>query len=142
VFCSKHHHLTLSNAAVLAVCLCILVIVNLPGTTRHGIAAPSSALRALRALRAVSFLEALRILTSALLKSLASIGHLLILLLLIMYVFAIMGFYFFGPADETDLDTAVWNILLLIRVIAASFPVYSLDFLALCRTDALNINTC
>jgi len=53
-----------------------------------------------------------------------------------------MGFYFFGPADETDLDTAVWNILLLIRVIASAVPVYLLDYFALSCTDALIMNTC
>lgn len=59
------------------------------------------ALRALRALRSVSFIRQLRVLVLALLKTLGSISNLLILLLLIMYVFAIMGFYLFGPGEET-----------------------------------------
>lgn len=79
------------------------------------------ALRALRALRSVSFIRALRVIVNALLKTLSSIANLLVLLLLIMYVFAIVGFYFFGPADtnaeptdeERDWSTlgnALWTL--------------------------------
>lgn len=58
------------------------------------------AFRALRALRSVSFVRQLRVLVAALVKTLASISNLLVLLVLIMFVFAVMGFYLFGPDDS------------------------------------------
>lgn len=69
-----------------------------------------TALRALRALRSISFIRALRVLVNALIKTLWSIINLLAVLLLIMYVFAIMGFYFFGPGEsETHASADQWG---------------------------------
>lgn len=72
------------------------------------------ALRALRALRSISFIRALRVLVNALMKTMASVANLLVLLLLVMYIFAIMGFYFFGPSDSTGTLTEAekeWSTL-------------------------------
>jgi cation channel sperm-associated protein 3 len=67
------------------------------------------AMRALRALRSISMIRALRVLVDALVKTFASVLNLLSVLLLITYVFAIMGFYFFGKdagnnAEHTGID--------------------------------------
>jgi cation channel sperm-associated protein 3 len=57
------------------------------------------AVRALRALRSVSFVRSLQVIVVALLRTLKAIVNILFLLLLVMYVFAIMGYYFFGVED-------------------------------------------
>jgi hypothetical protein len=63
-------------------------------------------LRALRALRSISFIRSLQVLVDALAGTLSEVMNLLALLLLWMYIFAIMGFYFFGYHDENSGNTA------------------------------------
>ncbi|XP_065845641.1 cation channel sperm-associated protein 3-like isoform X2 [Oscarella lobularis] len=68
------------------------------------------ALRALRALRSISFIRGLQVLVSALISTFrTAVVDLILLLLLIMFLFAVMGFYFFGY-DETG-DKKNWGNL-------------------------------
>ena len=68
------------------------------------------ALRALRALRIISFFRSLQVLITALVKTLTSnVLDLLSLLGLCMFLFAILGFYFFG--EEGSGDPVYWGNL-------------------------------
>eukprot|EP01135_Chromosphaera_perkinsii_P000476 Nk52_evm30s96 gene=Nk52_evmTU30s96 len=61
------------------------------------------ALRALRALRSVSFIRSLQVLVAALMSTFQNaVLDLILLLSLVMYLFAIMGYYFFGFEDNGD----------------------------------------
>ncbi len=61
------------------------------------------ALRALRALRSISFIQGLQVLVTALIHTFRSaVLYLLLLLLIVMYLFAVMGYYFFGYEEDGD----------------------------------------
>ncbi|MGH0172105.1 UNVERIFIED_CONTAM: hypothetical protein FKN15_062102 [Acipenser sinensis] len=62
------------------------------------------AVRTLRMLKTVSFIRGLQALTEALFKTLKSVVYVLVLLFLLMFVFAIMGYYFFGDPETGDPD--------------------------------------
>mmetsp|Transcript_6874 Transcript_6874/g.10788 ORF Transcript_6874/g.10788 Transcript_6874/m.10788 type:complete len:514 (+) Transcript_6874:208-1749(+) len=67
------------------------------------------ALRALRALRGIAFVSPLQVIVTAIVKTMGSVLNLVLLLFLIMYVFAVMGFYFFGDPDNGD--KSAWGTL-------------------------------
>jgi cation channel sperm-associated protein 3 len=61
------------------------------------------ALRALRALRSISFIRGLQVLVMALVSTFrTAVVDLILLLLLVMFLFAIMGYYFFGYDASGD----------------------------------------
>ena len=76
---------------------------------------------ALRALRSISFLRSLQVIVSALLKTISEVANLLILLILLMYVWAIMGYNFFGSDPNAsqqwgDLLNAMYALFQLVTV--------------------------
>lgn len=69
------------------------------------------ALRTLRTLRTVSFIRGLQVLVTALLDTIKKwVINILMLLLLIMFLFAIMGYYFFGYREDSN-DKKHWGSL-------------------------------
>ncbi|KAK6474954.1 cation channel sperm-associated protein 3-like [Huso huso] len=80
------------------------------------------AVRTLRMLKTVSFIRGLQALTEALIKTLKSVLYVLVLLFLLMFVFAIMGYYFFGdpetgdPDNWGDLGSALFTLFSLVTV--------------------------
>ncbi|KAI0236973.1 hypothetical protein LSAT2_012532 [Lamellibrachia satsuma] len=68
------------------------------------------ALRTLRTLRTVSFIEGLQVLVTALIDTVrAWVINIIALLLLMMFVFAILGYYFFGTSPDGDKEN--WGTL-------------------------------
>ena len=64
---------------------------------------PPLAVRTLRTLRSISFIRGLQVLVTALLHTFrSSVFYLLLLLLILMFLFAIMGYYFFGYDASGD----------------------------------------
>ena len=62
-----------------------------------------AALRALRTLRSISFIRGLQVLVRALIDTFRSaVLHLLLLLFILMFIFAIIGYNFFGYVDGGD----------------------------------------
>ena len=62
-----------------------------------------SALRALRTLRSISFIRGLQVLVRALIDTFRNaVLHLLLLLFILMFIFAIIGYNFFGYDDGGD----------------------------------------
>ncbi|XP_074649066.1 cation channel sperm-associated protein 3-like [Tubulanus polymorphus] len=63
------------------------------------------ALRTLRTLRTISFVRGLQVLVIALISTIRkSVINIVILLFIMMFLFAIMGYYFFGYREESDLE--------------------------------------
>lgn len=61
------------------------------------------ALRTLRTLRSISFFKGLQVLVKALIQTFrTAVLYLLLLLLVLMFLFAIMGYYFFGYEPNSD----------------------------------------
>ena len=62
-----------------------------------------TALRALRTLRSISFIRGLQVLVRALIDTFRSaVLHLLLLLFILMFIFAIIGYNFFGYDERGD----------------------------------------
>ncbi|XP_006631912.1 cation channel sperm-associated protein 3 [Lepisosteus oculatus] len=80
------------------------------------------AARSLRVLKTVSFIRGLQALISALFKTLKSVVYVLVLLFLLMFIFAIIGYYFFGdpvtgdPQNWGDLGAALFTLFSLVTV--------------------------
>ncbi|XP_014669434.1 PREDICTED: cation channel sperm-associated protein 3-like [Priapulus caudatus] len=67
-------------------------------------------LRTLRTLRTISFIRGLQVLVTALMDTIrTSVINIIMLLLLMMFLFAIMGYYFFGY--KADSDKEHWGTL-------------------------------
>ncbi|XP_070544767.1 cation channel sperm-associated protein 3-like [Ptychodera flava] len=81
------------------------------------------ALRALRTLRTVSFIKGLQVLVTALLDTIRkSVVNVVLLLMLMMFLFAIVGYYFFGYKEDGakelwgDLGTAMLTLFAYVTV--------------------------
>ncbi|KAM6970033.1 cation channel sperm-associated protein 3-like [Aplochiton taeniatus] len=76
----------------------------------------------MRVLRTVSFIRGLQALTQALFKTMKSVVYVLGLMFLLMFLFAIIGFYYFGdpitgdPDNWGDLGNALFTLFSLVTV--------------------------
>lgn len=91
---------------------CVQVVLDLfgGGDSRFGSLKVLRALRTLRTLRTVSFIKGLKVLVTALLDTLRKwVTNIILLLLLLMFLFATIGYHFFGASDDGDKEN--WGSL-------------------------------
>ncbi|MBX7244453.1 MAG: ion transporter [Candidatus Sumerlaeaceae bacterium] len=67
--------------------------------------------RILRVVRLVSVSSDLRLIVNTMLRSIPSMAHVVILLAMLIYVYAVLGFYLFGPDDPRHWGTLTTALL-------------------------------
>lgn len=93
----------------------IVTISLLP--TSGPFAAVARLARLLRATRIAGRVPELKLIVGTLLRSFSSMGHVLLLLGLLLYIYAIMGYHFFGQSDPAHFGSLSRAFLTLFQII-------------------------
>jgi voltage-gated sodium channel len=93
----------------------IVVLAMLPAG--GGFATVARLARLLRVVRLVSVFPELRLMVGTMIRSFGSMGNVVLLLGLVIYVYAVLGYHFFGEADPAHWGTLGLSVLTLFQML-------------------------